>query len=389
MTQFREPQDAVESQHADTHSLRTPRAQRAGHGPSSAGLGAGRLAALLGAALWLGACSLSLPKEHELFKPEESDSGSDAATNGKGDAGGHDASMDANVPGDSGSQGGSDSGDTSQDGGHDASMVADSGGGDDAGQDAGPTVFEPTKGLVIHYPFNESSGATVHNVAGNGDDGHAFMYGKPDEHEAWVSPGRVGGALSLAGGPPPDPDAGIPVGHHVELPQGILLGLEECTIALWINRAGGPAWQRVFDFGSGLPNWIYFTPLGDKGLPAVAARTSGGVFLDHKLGELPDASGLLAINKPIPLNTWVHFVLTWSADEVKVYFDGKLVAQAIPAGGVRPTDLGNTTQNYFGWSQFQPPGEFRDPFFKGMLDDFRLYNRVLTPSEVAQLYDSY
>jgi hypothetical protein len=387
VTQLREPQDAVERPH---RSLRA-RAQRAGHRPSSAGVGAGRLAAFAAGALWLCACSLSIPEDYDLFKPQVGDSGtSDAAANGEGDAAAQDAStMDADVSTDGGSHDGADGGHTGQDAGSDASTAVDAGGDEDAGQDAGPTVFDPTKGLIIHYPFNESSGDTVHNVAGTGDSGHAFMYGKPQQHEAWVSAGRVDGALSLAGGPPPDPDAGIPVGHHVELPQGILLGLDECTIAVWLNRAGGPAWQRVFDFGSGLPNWIYFTPVGDKGLPAVGARTSGGVFLDHKLGELPDASGMLSINKPIPINTWVHFVLTWSAQEVKVYLDGKLVAQAVPAGGVRPTDLGNTTQNYLGWSQFQPPGEFRDPFFQGMLDDFRIYNRVLTSNEVAQLYDSY
>lgn len=141
-------------------------------------------------------------------------------------------------------------------------------------------------------------------------------------------------------------------------------------------------WQRVFDLGSGPPVWLYFTPLGGTGLPVVAGRTPALIFVDFiAIPDAPAGAGQLRINQPIPVSTWVHFVLTWSASEMKVYMNGALVAQAVTHGQVAPTDLGNTAQNYLGRSQFEA-----DPYFNGMLDEFRVYGRVLTASDVAQLY---
>jgi hypothetical protein len=47
---------------------------------------------------------------------------------------------------------------------------------------------------------------------------------------------------------------------------------------------------------------------------------------------------------------------------------------------VLPKNLGNTTQNWIGRSQFTA-----DAFFLGMVDDFRLYNRAVSASEVRYL----
>ena len=64
---------------------------------------------------------------------------------------------------------------------------------------------------------------------------------------------------------------------------------------------------------------------------------------------------------------------------LKLYFNGDLV-------GTDDTlryslkDLGATTQNYLGKSQWD------DPAFKGMLDDFRIYDRALTSGEVKYLF---
>jgi hypothetical protein len=47
---------------------------------------------------------------------------------------------------------------------------------------------------------------------------------------------------------------------------------------------------------------------------------------------------------------------------------------------VLPKNLGNTTQNWIGRSQFTA-----DAFFLGMVDDFRLYNRAVSAAEVRYL----
>jgi hypothetical protein len=310
--------------------------------------------------LSLGGCTLSAPKEAELFSPSSTN---DAGTVPR------DGSADAARANDAGSE--LDTGLVV-----DSSTPPDGSEGADAGQDAS-AVFDPASGLVVHYKFNETTGNTVNDFAGDKD---ALIVGTPSGFEQWISAGRIDGALKLAGGAAPD--GGI--GHYVELPQGALLGLEEATIALWLNRAGGPMWQRVFDLGSGPPTWIYFTAVGGTGLPVVAGRTPALIFVDFVTIEgAPTGEGQLRIQQTIPVGTWTHFVLTWSAVELKVYLNGKLVAMAPTHGQVAPQDLGNTTQNYLGRSQFAP-----DPYFDGMLDDFRIYDHELSASDVAQLFDA-
>jgi hypothetical protein len=312
----------------------------------------------LALSLALGGCTLSAPKEAELFSP--------SSTNDAGQ-GPRDAAVDAASGNDAGSE-------------LDTGVVADSAtpadGSDDAGQDAAMAVFDPAAGLVVHYRFNETTGNTVNDFAGDKD---ALIVGTPTGFEQWISAGRIDGALKLAGGAAPDGGTG----HYVELPQGALLGLEKATIALWLNRAGGPMWQRVFDLGSGPPTWLYFTAVGGTGLPVVAGRTPALIFVDFvPIMDAPAGEGQLRIQQTIPVGTWTHFVLTWSAAEMKVYLNGKLVAMAPTHGQVAPQDLGNTTQNYLGRSQFTA-----DPYFDGMLDDFRIYDHELSASDVAQLFE--
>ena len=45
------------------------------------------------------------------------------------------------------------------------------------------------------------------------------------------------------------------------------------------------------------------------------------------------------------------------------------------------SDLGDTANNLIGDSAWP-----NDPFFSGLIDDFRIYNRALTATEITALY---
>jgi hypothetical protein len=64
--------------------------------------------------------------------------------------------------------------------------------------------------------------------------------------------------------------------------------------------------------------------------------------------------------------------------EMRLYLDGDLVAQA-PTDTL-PSDVGETTQNWLGRSQY-----VADPYFDGALDDFRIYDRALSAGEIRYL----
>ncbi len=63
-----------------------------------------------------------------------------------------------------------------------------------------------------------------------------------------------------------------------------------------------------------------------------------------------------------------------------MYIDG-LVAGTNTAMTLRPSSIGNTANNFIGKSAFAP-----DPYFDGLVDDFRIYNRALSPTEITALY---
>jgi hypothetical protein len=80
---------------------------------------------------------------------------------------------------------------------------------------------------------------------------------------------------------------------------------------------------------------------------------------------------------------WHHVAVTIDAgnDTIKLYLDGVVVAQNTRAT-LSPSDLGVTTNNWLGRSQYAV-----DAFYRGLIDDFRIYSRALTQAEIAYLAD--
>lgn len=81
-------------------------------------------------------------------------------------------------------------------------------------------------------------------------------------------------------------------------------------------------------------------------------------------------------NQPLKKNQWNHVVVNFNTTTMSLYING--VLQSLNDSTIYGSGLGTpllTLGTYRGAS-----------FFKGGLDDVRFYNRVLSPSEIAQLY---
>ncbi|MFC1614761.1 LamG domain-containing protein [Gemmatimonadota bacterium] len=85
--------------------------------------------------------------------------------------------------------------------------------------------------------------------------------------------------------------------------------------------------------------------------------------------------GTLLEVEPPPTNVWHHCVYTFDGSTHRFYLNGKETASSNAE-----TPKGTPTQLMFG---NYPSG---DQFFKGKLDDVRIYNRVLTQAEINYLY---
>lgn len=83
---------------------------------------------------------------------------------------------------------------------------------------------------------------------------------------------------------------------------------------------------------------------------------------------------LLEVDPPV-INVWHHCVYTFNGKTHRFYLDGKNVATS-----TEKPQKGSPCQLMFG---NYPKG---NQFFKGKLDDVRIYNRVLNESEISLLF---
>ena len=271
------------------------------------------------------------------------------ASAGRAGSGGHDASaadaMDDGVAGAGGTPG-----DASGDGaggsaGTNAGDAALDGSGGSAGADAGGLSL----GLVAHYRFDETRGTSAADATGN--NAPATLLGG-----ASFAAGRQNNAVALSGN-----------GEYVSLPANIASSYGSFSISVWVRLDTTDGWARIFDFGTGTTRYMFLTPRtpGNQTRFAISTAGAGG---EQRL----DSAGLST-------GRWHHLVVTLTGDTGTLYVDGMQVAQNVSMS-LAPADLGNTSANWLGRSQFSA-----DPYLDGRIDNLRMYSRVLSLQEVQAL----
>jgi hypothetical protein len=203
--------------------------------------------------------------------------------------------------------------------------------------------------LHTHLAFNEGSGTQAADSSGN-------LHKAVLVNGAWGT-GRSGTALSLNGS-----------NAHATLPNGLLTDLADCTIAAWVYWNGGSAWQRIFDFGADKGRYMYLAPSSSSGALRFAITTNNGV------GEqgFTTSTGL-------PIKQWAHVAVTLAGATATLYVNGVVVGSKTDMTAA-PFRMGPTDQNWLGRSRYAS-----DPYFSGLIDDFRIYHGVLTPADIAAL----
>ncbi len=219
----------------------------------------------------------------------------------------------------------------------------------DAPPMAGPAVDPGTANLMALYTMEDSlADASGKGYNGTAEVGSSFGPGLPGYGKALVLDGTSG---------------------HATLPIGPLVqSLSSATFATWVNWAGsGSQWCRIFDFGTGEEVYMFLTPnSGGSSLRfAITTTSSGGESQLNRAGILSGG--------------WHHVAVAIDgvAMTMQMYLDGELVDS--DTTDTLPSDLGATTQNYLGRSQWD------DPYLPGSIDDFRIYDRALSGGEIRYL----
>jgi len=216
-----------------------------------------------------------------------------------------------------------------------------------------PVIPISDPNLVGWWKLDAGYGALA--VDWSGQNNHGAIMGNAQ----WVA-GYDGGALKLDGS---DDYVVLPIGSVIE-------SLASSTITTWVDfsNAGG-AWQRIFDFGSNTTVNMFLTPRTGSSGPMRFAITIGGSGAEEQ-ATAPDTL----------LSGWHHVAVTINTDTrtITLYLDGEVIVHNTSAT-LTPHDLGKTNNNWLGRSQYSADG-----YFRGSLDDFRIYNYALSQAEVKE-----
>ncbi|GAN31524.1 LamG-like jellyroll fold domain-containing protein [Candidatus Brocadia sinica] len=216
-------------------------------------------------------------------------------------------------------------------------------------------------GLQAHYPFEEGGGTIASDTSGNGN--HGAINGA-----TWTT-GKSGNGLSLDG-----------INDYVSIPR---MNHDEISITAWFYKNandttgvdaifGGYKWnsdvqlREGFDlrFNKTTPNKLQFILVTQDG--------SGNKTQKTAIKDLANSVG-----------SWYHVAGTYNkaTGEQKLYVNGQLVnTQYHPAG--------NTVMPSTQYPDMKIGGSGNNGYFKGKIDDVRLYNQPLTSQEVQDLYNA-
>ena len=229
---------------------------------------------------------------------------------------------------------------------------------------------------IHQYSFNE---AATDNAM---DATFADSIGSADGVVRGAGAQLTGSRLALPGGP----SDSAPYG---DLPNGLLSensanngGTGEFSIEGWIRITGNRTWSRIFDFGSNESGELTGPGGAGAGLDYfMLSGDVGGDTANHRLeirNEDPAGGGIVTGDYPsTAFMNDSHFAVTWqeSNGEVKVYENGAEVLTIVtddPMSDINDINIWLGRSNWTG-----------DQNMQGEYDEVRIYNHVLSPTEVA------
>lgn len=155
-------------------------------------------------------------------------------------------------------------------------------------------------------------------------------------------------------------------GTYASLPVGWLDGLDAATIS--------------FDVKTEMASGNFFTlAIGQDNQKYLFLRTrSNDFYTAITTGSYSAESKMTATLTDSAVSKWVNVTLVLDGNKMYTYLDGKLAAKNENCA-TRLSDLGESAKIWFGRSFYSG-----DAYFKGGFDNINLYNRALTPFEIAE-----
>ncbi|TFH49462.1 MAG: LamG domain-containing protein [Bacteroidia bacterium] len=187
----------------------------------------------------------------------------------------------------------------------------------------------PTDGLISYFNFDDNLADQLSATPDGNNHGSAVF-----------TEGKAGKAILLNGS-----------GQYIEFGRSTFRNGNNISVSVWLKRAGNGGLYCIMcdDFGI----W--------------SSNTDAGMAIS--LPSTNSASGAITQNE------WTHLVGTYDGNNIKVYINGIL------------KETKNHPGTIISWVGNLKVGKFDAEFWGGSVDDLFIYNKVLSQSEVDQLYD--
>lgn len=219
------------------------------------------------------------------------------------------------------------------------------------GEPSAPVKATPAAGNYFYVPFAEGKGLSAKDYYGGNNGTLAEASWTADRK------GNEKGAVKLLSS----------AKGYVYFPVGLLQNLSDFTISLWFKRSGDNV-GRIFDFGSGhdtqmLLDYGYNNKSGFRYKLRVGSKNSN-----------MDATFNLEKER------WYNIALSQEAGTLTIYVDGEALTSF--KNQPNPSEMGRTTQNWLGRSQWYDNG---DPSPDYCYDDLYIFNRAMSQEEIKKL----
>ena len=205
-------------------------------------------------------------------------------------------------------------------------------------------------GLIAKWAFNENSGTTSTDDSFNGNDLNV-------SNANWIT-GVSQSAIHFNG-----------ISDYVTVPTtpSLNIDLDAVSLSVWVKLEELPSqisgsYGPIYDSDDD-----YYVLYLDKGNEELRFKVKDNNGLTSRPG-IPQSA--------LTLNEWIHIVGVYNGKEAMIYLNGELMDSHTTTG------IGNLGQN-----QSAQLGRDNGNYFKGGIDEFRIYERPLTQQEVLKHFE--
>ena len=160
--------------------------------------------------------------------------------------------------------------------------------------------------------------------------------------------------------------------HYVSMPDGLVNSLPQVTYMAWVKvhalHGGDILWTTG---GGNATDWI-----------ALGSNASGGVSAQLNL-----ANGYFSIHSQetvLAVDKWTHLAVTYDGDNASLYANGRLATLSSDSA-----NSGNGVVSMTGAVRLGKRGSGGEANFNGSIDEFVVFERVLSPYEIQAYYQSH